>query len=107
MYAFMIFDLMMTLMHYDQAGELNPLFEHIIAGRPVEFIYIKLAFNSLAALGILILMQYRPTMGKFFAVFGFLVYFVVAYIHIEVYRVNNGMSPLVPPITSFIDSYFY
>lgn len=107
MYAFMIFDLMMTLMHYEQAGELNPLFEHIIAGKPIEFVYIKLAFNSLAAIGILILMKYRPAMGKGFAIFGFLVYFVVAYIHVEVYRINNDLTPLIPKITSFIDSYFY
>jgi hypothetical protein len=107
MYVFMIFDLMMTVMHYEQAGELNPMFEHILAGRPIEFIYIKLAFNSLAALGILILMKYRPRMGRGFAIFGLVVYFLVAYIHVEVYRVNNNFTTLIPKITSFIDSYFY
>ena len=103
----MIFDLMMTLMHHEQAGELNPLFEKLLAGEPLFFIYIKLAFNTFAALGILILMKHKPSMGLGFTILGLVVYFIVAYLHIEVFRINHDMTPLIPELTNFIDSYFY
>ncbi len=107
MYALMIFDLMMTLMHHEQAGELNPMFAKILAGQPMIFIYLKLTFNSVAALGILILLKYRPFMGKMFAVMGMIIYAMVAYLHLEVYRVNHEQSPLLPDVVSLIDSFFY
>lgn len=107
MYALMIFDLMMTLMHHEQAGELNPIFAKILAGEPMIFIYLKLTFNSAAALGILILMKYRPIIGKFFAFAGMIVYAIVAYLHLEVYRLNHGQFPLLPDVVSFIDSFIY
>ena len=107
MYAFMIFDLMMTLMHHEQAGELNPMFAKILAGQPMSFIFLKLAFNTTAALGILILMKYRPFMGKVFSLLGLIIYAFVAYLHIEVFRVNCGQSPLFPAFTSFLDSVIY
>ena len=103
----MIFDLMMTLMHHEQAGELNPMFAKILAGKPMIFIYLKLTFNSVAALGILILMKYRPFMGKFFAFTGLIIYAIVAYLHLEVYRVNHGQSPLLADVVRFIDGFIY
>jgi hypothetical protein len=107
MYALMIFDLMMTLIHHEEAGELNPLFERLLTGEPVHFIYIKLLFNSLAAFGILILTKYRPIMGKFFTILGIIVYAIVAYLHVEVYRLNADMQPLIPSLTKWIDAFFY
>ncbi len=107
MYALMVFDLMMTLMHHEQAGELNPMFAKILAGQPMAFIYLKLAFNTIAALGILLLLKHRPFMGKLFAFLGMIIYAFVAYLHVEVFRVNNGQDPLLPLFTSFIDSFIY
>ncbi|MBU1023934.1 hypothetical protein KKB99_06595 [bacterium] len=107
MYSLMIFDLMMTLMHHEQAGELNPMFQRILIGQPVAFVYLKLIINSIAALGILVLMKYRPTMGTIFTWMGISVYLCVAYLHIEVFRVNQGLAPLLPMFTKTIDSFYY
>ena len=107
MYALMIFDLVMTLFHHEESGELNPLFQKLLTGEPVHFIYIKLAFNSIAAFGILILTKYRPSMGRFFTILGIVIYAIVAYLHVEVYRLNSDMQPLVPCFTNWIDKFFY
>jgi len=107
MYALMIFDLLMTVVHHEEAGELNPLFTKILAGQPVHFIYIKLAFNSLAAFGILLITKLRPVLGTIFTILGIIIYLIVAYLHIEVWRVNNGLTPLLPFLTAKIDSLYY
>jgi len=107
MYALMIFDLMMTLCIMSRPVKLNPMFAKILAGQPMIFIYLKLTFNSVAALGILILLKYRPFMGKLFAFIGMIIYALVAYLHLEVYRINNGQTPLLPDVVSFIDHLIY
>lgn len=107
MYALMVFDLMMTLMHHEQAGELNPMFAKILVGQPIAFIYLKLAFNTSAALGILILLKQRPLMGKVFAFLGLLIYAFVAYLHVEVYRLNHDQNPLIPAFISILDGFIY
>jgi hypothetical protein len=107
MYALMIFDLIMTLMHHEESGELNPLFKKLLIGQPFVFIYLKLAFNSIAAIGIIVLLKYRPLLGRICTYIGLVIYLFVAYIHIEVYRVNHEMIPLIPPITKFYESFFY
>ena len=107
MYALMIFDLMMTLIYHEDAGELNPMFARILIGQPLYFIYLKLAFNSAAALGIVVLHKYKPILGQFFIILGIIIYGFVGYMHIEIYRLLNNQAPLIPAFTRFIDKIYY
>ena len=81
MYLLMIIDLTWTLMHHSQAGELNPLFSRLLSNNEVEFIYVKLAANSLAAFAVIYLEKLRPILGHVLAIFGILVYGIVVWLH--------------------------
>jgi hypothetical protein len=81
MYLLMIVDLTWTLMHHSQAGELNPLFSRLLSNNEVQFVYIKLAANSIAAFIVIYLEKVRPIIGHVLAIFGILVYGIVVWLH--------------------------
>lgn len=81
MYTLMIVDLTWTLMHHEEAGELNPLFTRLLLKNEVVFVYLKLAANTAAAFLVIILRHRRPLIGSLIAVLGILVYGFVVWLH--------------------------
>ena len=81
MYVLMIVDLTWTLMHHEQAGELNPLFSRLLSDNEVMFVYLKLAANSVAAFVVIYLRHRKPLVGHMLAIFGILVYGAVVWLH--------------------------
>jgi hypothetical protein len=81
MYLLMIADLTWTLLHHKEAGELNPIFSRLLSDNEVQFVYIKLAANSIATVAVVILQRLRPVLGHVLAIFGVLVYGTVVYLH--------------------------
>ena len=81
MYLLMIIDLTWTLLHHSEAGELNPIFSRLLLDNEVQFVYLKLAANTAAALAVIFLLKLRPILGHILAIFGILVYGIVVYLH--------------------------
>jgi len=81
MYILMITDLVWTLMHHEQAGEMNPIFARLLLSDEVRFVYLKLAANSLAAFAVIYLVRRRPVIGHLIAVFGIVIYGIVVWLH--------------------------
>ncbi len=81
MYILMIVDLTWTLMHHEEAGELNPLFARLLADREITFVYIKLIANTLAAFVVIYLRPRRPLVSRLLAIFGIIVYGIVVWLH--------------------------
>lgn len=84
MYMLMIADLTWTLMHHDEAGELNPLFSRLLSHNEIQFVYLKLAANTVAAFAVIYLRQRLPLVGRVLAAFGILVYGAVVLLHLFV-----------------------
>ncbi len=81
MYILMIVDLTWTLMHHEEAGELNPLFVRLLDDREVLFVYLKLLANTLAAFIVIYLRPRRPFASRLLAIFGIVIYGIVVYLH--------------------------
>ena len=81
MYILMITDLTWTLLHHEEAGEMNPLFARLLSTDEMLFVYIKLAANSVAALIVLYLRPRKPIISHILAWFGIIIYGVVVYLH--------------------------
>lgn len=81
MYILMIADLTWTLVHHEEAGELNPLFTRLLLRNEIVFVYLKLAANTIAAFLVIILRQRRPLIGRLIAVFGIILYGFVVWLH--------------------------
>ncbi|MCK4719087.1 hypothetical protein KAU08_00435 [bacterium] len=81
MYILMIIDLAWTLMHHEEAGELNPLFVRLLDDKEITFVYIKLAANTLVAIVVIYLRHKRPWLSRGLAILGIIVYGVVVYLH--------------------------
>jgi len=94
MYALMVIDLVWTLMHHDEAGELNPLFERLLLNREVAFVYFKLGLNTLAAFIVIYLRPRRLILSRALAIFGIIVYSIVVYLHWFVYAANDFAEDL-------------
>lgn len=77
----MIIDLTWTLMHHEEAGEMNPLFTRLLYDREVTFVYIKLIANTLAAFVVIYLRPRRPWVSRFLAIFGIIIYGIVVWLH--------------------------
>jgi len=81
MYVLMIIDLTWTLMHHAEAGELNPLFSRLLLSNEIQFVYFKLAANTVAVFAVVYLQRVRPLVGHFLAFFGIMVYGFVVWLH--------------------------
>ncbi len=81
MYMLMIIDLIWTLAHHEDAGELNPLFERLLYDKEILFVYIKLAANTTSALIVIYLRPRRPIISRVLTVFGILIYGFVVWLH--------------------------
>lgn len=81
MYVLMIIDLTWTLMHHEETGELNPLFERLLMDNETGFVYLKLAANSIAAFIVIYLRHRKPILSRILTIFGILIYGVVVYLH--------------------------
>lgn len=81
MYILMITDLTWTLAHHEEAGELNPLFAHLLSGDEVGFVYLKLIANTIAAFIVIYLRPRRPIVSRVLTIFGIIIYGVVVWLH--------------------------
>jgi len=81
MYVLMITDLTWTLLHHEEAGELNPLFSRLLSANEIKFVYYKLIANTAAAFAVLYLRQRRPMLGHVLAIFGIIIYGIVVWLH--------------------------
>ena len=81
MYILMITDLVWTVLHHEEAGELNPIFERLLIGREVEFVYLKLGLNTVAALIVIYLRPRKKALSITLAIFGIIIYGIVVYLH--------------------------
>ncbi len=94
MYALMIIDLTWTLMHHEDAGELNPMFARLLLDKEVMFVYIKLIINTLAAFIVIYLRPKRRILSIMLSLFGILVYGTVVYLHWFVDQANKHADEL-------------
>lgn len=85
MYALMIIDLTWTLMHHEEAGEMNPIFARLLTDNEVMFVYIKLIANSVAAYLVVFLRRRHKILSHVLAILGILVYGTVVWLHWFVY----------------------
>jgi len=81
MYILMIVDLTWTLMHHEEAGELNPLFVRLLSDNEIMFVYLKLAANTIAAFVVIYLRPRRPWLSRILTIFGIIIYGIVVYLH--------------------------
>ena len=81
MYVLMIIDLVWTLMHHEEAGELNPLFVRLLDDKEIAFVYIKLILNTTAAFVVIYLRPRRIWLSRILAFVGIIVYGIVVYLH--------------------------
>ncbi|MCX6644936.1 MAG: DUF5658 family protein [bacterium] len=81
MYILMITDLVWTLMHHEEAGELNPLFAMLLDDKEIVFVYIKLIANTAAAFVVIYLRPRRPWLSRILTFIGIIVYAIVVYLH--------------------------
>jgi hypothetical protein len=103
MYFLMLCDLLFTFFNYQEAEELNPLFQKLLYGNgQVWFIYLKLALNTLAAYAIIIIRKYKRCLSIGLALLGIIVYGLVFYFHIEIYQVNHGQDPITPGLRQML-----
>jgi len=91
MYVLMITDLTWTLMHHEEAGELNPLFQGLLMRDEIMFVYLKLASNSAAAFIVIYLRRQRPWLSHVLTWFGIIIYGIVVYLHWLVWQ-NLGKA---------------
>ena len=97
-FALMIVDTTMTLVVHQDVGELNPIFARLLAYDETRFIYAKIAVSISLAMGLLILNNVRPLIGKALTILAVFTYLGVAYIHLEVYRSVNHQPPFLMPL---------
>ena len=102
-YALMLVDAIMTILVHEEAGELNPLFARLLAYDELRFIYAKLAVSLSLALGLLVLNNARPAVGRLLTFLTMGVYLLVAYVHLEVYRSIQGQGPLIAPVVDSLE----
>lgn len=102
-YALMILDGIATLEVNEEAGELNPLFESLLNYDSVLFIYCKIGVSAALATGLAVLHKVRPRAGQVATILAVVVYGLVAYLHLEVYRALNGYTPFLPPVVNFLE----
>jgi hypothetical protein len=103
MYFLMICDLLFTLFNYQDSDELNPIFRKLLYGGGAHwFIYVKLMLNTGAAYAIIILRKHRRLLSIVLTIVGIIIYGIVFYLHIEVYKVNNGHDPITPGLKQIL-----
>lgn len=81
MYILMIVDLVWTLAHHEEAGELNPLFARLLSGDEIGFIYLKLLANTIAAFIVIYLRPRHQILSRLLTIFGIVIYGVVVWLH--------------------------
>ncbi|HDS30234.1 MAG TPA: hypothetical protein ENN67_04235 [Firmicutes bacterium] len=81
MYMLMITDLTWTLMHHEEAGEMNPIFARLLTDNEIAFVYIKLAANSVAAYVVVFLRHRHRILSHILALLGIVIYGIVVYLH--------------------------
>jgi hypothetical protein len=81
MYILMIVDLTWTVMHHEQAGEMNPLFSRLLLANEVLFVYLKIGLNSAAALAVIYMRPKHLILSRILTVFGIIIYAIVVYLH--------------------------
>ena len=81
MYILMITDLVWTVLHHEEAGEMNPLFARLLDDKEIVFIYIKLIANTIATLVVIYLRPRRPWLSRLLVLVGIIVYGIVVYLH--------------------------
>ena len=103
MYFLMICDLLFTLFNYRDSEELNPFFRKLLyGGGALWFVYVKLMLNTGAAYAAIILRRHKPVLSIVLVILGIIIYGLVFYLHIEVYKVNNGCDPITPGLKQIL-----